>query len=381
MRLTSLMLAGLVLASAAAAGEVKLTIHNPMSGARTAERVTIPPALLRKGIKGDWVAVAAGQVSTVQFQKYGAVTVLDLPAKPEIAMLVRPRLSSDPKPRGVASAVIPAKIGGSYKHLPSIVVPPGHKIHDPLFPMEGAGWESDRVGYRVYLDERNAADIFGKKLPAPVLGKIGQGGPDYHLEAAWGMDVWKVGQSLGAGGLGVLRGKMAEQIGPMKKMTATVVADGPVVAELQVDCDGWLYNGKPQLLTENFSISAGSRLSMNAASASPGVPLVAGFGKYPNTTYLQARKGAWGYIATWGRQSEDGKDNVGVALFYKLDDVERTGDDGRSTYVLFKNPVRAPYVFVAGWARETGGLPTRAAFENYVERTALNLANPVSVTK
>ncbi len=381
MRTSSLLLAAILLTTAASAASTKLTIHNPLSSSRTAARVQLPAALLPRGMTGEWVAVAEGQIAPVQRVKGGALTALDLPAQAQIPLVLRPRLGSDPSPTRLARATIPIKDGDAWREVQHFVVPSTHAIHDPLFPIEGAGWESDRVGYRIYLDKRNANDIFGKKLPAPVLHRIGQGGPSYHDEGEWGMDIWHVGDSLGAGGVGVLRDGMATQLGDMKRMTATVAASGPVLADLRVSCEGWLLDGKMKSLVTDFTIGAGSRLSLNTVSASPGTPLVAGFGKYPNTVFMQSRKGVWGYIASWGRQSENGKDDVGVALFYPVVEVERTGDDGRSTYVVFKNPAKARYAFAAAWARETGGLPDEASFRAYVERTAAELAHPVFVTK
>lgn len=333
-----------------------------------------------RGMTGEWVAVAAGQVASLQHVTKGGLTALDLPARPLIAMVLRPRHGDDPPPLRLARASIPIKHGDAYREVPRFVVPASHVIHDPLFPIEGAGWESDRVAYRIYLDRRSANDIFGKKLPAPILNWIGQGGPSYHDENDWGMDIWHVGDSLGGGGLGVLRGTTAEQLGDMKRMTAAVVASGPVLADLRVTKQGWVWNGRPRSLVADFTVSAGSRLSLNFASASPGTLLVAGFGKYPNTVFIESRNGAWGYLASWGRQSENGKDDVGVALFYPVAEVARTGDDGRSYYVLFKNPAKARYAFAGAWAREGGGLPDEASFRAYVEETAAELAAPVFVT-
>ncbi|HUO97162.1 MAG TPA: glycoside hydrolase family 88 protein [Rhizomicrobium sp.] len=362
---------------------VTLKLHNPKSLERTAARIEIPAAMLPPGVNGDWVAVLDAQVVPLELVKSGAVTVLDLPREAVIAVTLRPRFGFDPPPQAFARATIPVKDGQAYRDVQSFTVPPSHVIHDPLFPIEGAGWESDRVGYRVYLDKRNAVDVYGKKLPDPVLDRIGQAGqPSYHDEAAWGMDIWHVGDSLGAGGLGVLRAGMATQIGDMKIMTALVAARGPVLAGLHVDCDGWLMNGKPETISADYTIGAGSRLSLNSAAA-PGVPLVAGFGKYPDTDFFASPKASrgWGYMASWGRQSENGKDDVGVALFYPVAEIARTGDDGRSYYVVFKHPARARYAFAAAWSKEGHGLPDEASFRAWVTRTAAELSNPVTVTK
>jgi hypothetical protein len=162
-----------------------------------------------------------------------------------------------------------------------------------------------------------------------------------------------------------------------------VEASGPVFAALRVEDNGFTDRGHARNLAVRYSIAAGSRLSMNTAVATPGTPLVAGFGKYPNTVFIQSQNGSpsgWEYIATWGRQSENGKDDVGVALFYVSSEIVRTGDDGRSYYVVFKNPAKARYAFAAAWAREGNGISSEAGFCAYIDRTAGELSHPVFVT-
>jgi rhamnogalacturonyl hydrolase YesR len=358
----------------------RLTLHNPLAAPRSAARIDIPAQLLPNPCN-DYVAILGSEIAPLQRTASGAMTVLDLPAQATLKLALRPRFGFNPPPSRFARATIPVKSGTGYREVESFTVPPTHTIHDPLLPIEGAGWESDRVAFRLYLDKRNVTDIYGKKLPDPVLHWIGQGGPSYHEENDWGMDVWPVGESLGAGGLGVLKNGMATQIGPMQSMTATVSASGPLLADLHVTCANFTLNNAPRTLTADYSIAAGSRLSRITASA-PNTPLVAGFGKFPNTVFFASHPAkGWGYLASWGRQSENGKDDVGVALFYPVAEIARSGDDGRSYYIVFKNPAKARYAFAAAWTREGNGLPTEAAFRTFVTRTAQELSNPLTVTR
>jgi hypothetical protein len=228
-------------------------------------------------------------------------------------------------------------------------------------------------------------DAFGKKLPAPVLHLIGQGrGPysgSYHDESDWGMDIWHVGDSLGAGSLGVLRDGMATQIGNPRRIVAAVEASGPVLATVRVEDDAWGAGRRKANLVAHYSIASGSRLTMVSASASRGVPLVAGFGKYPNTVLIRSQAASgWGYIATWGRQSENGKDVVGMALFYPLAEISTATDDGRSYYVRFKNPAKVRYAFAVAWVKEGGGITDEAGFRAYLDQTAAELSHPATVT-
>lgn len=274
----------------------------------------------------------------------------------------------------IAHATLPAFIDGAYKEVHSIVVPEDHVIHDKLFPIEGAGIESDRIGYRIYLDKRNAVDVFGKKQPGIVLNAIGQGGASYHEESDWSMDFWHVGDSLGAGGLGVLDNGMARQLGDTHRIVATVESPGPKIARLRIDDIGFTVGKHSFNLSAHYAIRAGSRLMEVSAAASRGTPLVAGISKYADTVAIQsAPSTGWGYFGTWGTQSENGKDVVGMVLFYPARLVARTGDDGRSLYVVFKNPAKARYAVAGAWVKEGGGIINEEQFRQYVSQMAEQL--------
>lgn len=93
-------------------------------------------------------------------------------------------------------------VGGGFQNVSYLKLPPEHTDHSDFIRYEGPGWESDKVGYRFYLDWRNAIDIFGKKVSNMVLKNVGHDEYDsYHNPADWGMDILKVGESLGVGSI------------------------------------------------------------------------------------------------------------------------------------------------------------------------------------
>lgn len=77
-------------------------------------------------------------------------------------------------------------VGGQIINVRSLRVPAEHTDHSEFIRYEGPGWESDRIGYRFYLDWRNAIDLFGKKVSHIVLPTVGQDGfnslpPEGHM--------------------------------------------------------------------------------------------------------------------------------------------------------------------------------------------------------
>jgi hypothetical protein len=103
------------------------------------------------------------------------------------------------------------------------------------FQMEGPAWENDIIGFRNYFDARNGMDIFGKRVSEMALDSVGlPGKPTYHALADWGMDVLKVGNSLGAGAIGIQIGDSLYRIGPSGKGRYRFISEGPVRAMLQL---------------------------------------------------------------------------------------------------------------------------------------------------
>jgi hypothetical protein len=74
----------------------------------------------------------------------------------------------------------------------------------PRYQMEGPGWENDKVAFRNYFDSRNGMDIFGKTTSKMILDSVDGSYRDYHKMCPWGMDVLKVGSSLGAGAFALM---------------------------------------------------------------------------------------------------------------------------------------------------------------------------------
>lgn len=260
--------------------------------------------------------------------------------------------------------------GGRYRQVERFEVPADHIIHDRLIAFEGPGWESDKVGYRLYLDERNAIDIFGKKAPAPILHKIGIGKDDYHAMADWGMDIFKAGDTPGAGGIGTIRSGKVAQLGP-SKISAWVIDKGPKFAAIGVRNAGWRAEGGPADLEVSYGIAAGSRITHVEGSATGG-PIVAGLTLHPGVERLVSGTGAWRYAATFGKQSLAG-DELGIALFYRAEDVAEQADDGGTLYIRFRNPAHIRYAFAAVWQGEPGAPKGLEGFRTWLEQSAAEL--------
>ncbi len=277
-------------------------------------------------------------------------------------------------------------IGGHFENVQSLETPPEHSDHSWFMRYEGPGWESDKVGYRFYLDWRNGFDIFGKLTDRLVLQDVGQDGFDsYHEPADWGMDILKVGSSLGSGGFGLWVDGKAERVSETEKLSCEILENGPVLSQFRATYHGWEGTGQPKMdLVGDFSIHAGSRLTwVRLHSSDIAGQFCAGIVKHEGTELLKGEMDVTGeaytYIATWGPQSLDGSD-LGMAILLKKMDLHRFAEDEFNELAVFKKRVKGvEYAFLAAWSKEPGGIKTRDEFVAYLDETVKNLTIPPRV--
>ena len=278
-------------------------------------------------------------------------------------------------------------IGGEFRNVDSLRVPAEHTDHSFYIRYEGPGWESDKVGYRFYLDWRNGVDVFGKRTNDMVLQQVGLDGFDsYHELQPWGMDVLKVASSLGVGSLAMFHNGEAERIAKTDSLISKVVENGPVYSSIQTGYYGWQVAGQELDLHSTLSIHAGTRLSHQQVQLEGGNPQNISTGLINDKkAKLFTNKGngkQWGYIATYGKQSLNGEgDNLGIAVLYNPKDlIEITQDKNSHVVVLKPEANKAEYYFLAAWELEPDGIKTGEQFIEYLNKAAQELANPVKVS-
>ncbi|WP_227718066.1 glycoside hydrolase family 88 protein [Microbulbifer sp. Q7] len=278
--------------------------------------------------------------------------------------------------------------GGSFQNVSSLAVPEEHTDHSYFIRYEGPGIESDLVGYRVYLDWRNGFDIFGKKVQKPVLQGVGQDGFDsYHEPADWGMDVLKVGSSLGVGGYGYWDGEKVVRVSDVQDWQVDIAEDGDLYSSFKIQYQGWKPTADQHTdLTAVLSMHAGSRLvEVNAKTSAELDNLVAGIVNHEGTELIVGDMDitghAYTYIGTYGPQSLDGA-NLGMAVIAKKKAIRETTSDAYNQVAILKPADKeVQYYFVAAWANEAksehGPITTKAEFETYLKQEAEKLTMPL----
>ncbi|MFG6685837.1 DUF4861 domain-containing protein [Mariniflexile sp. HNIBRBA6329] len=123
------------------------------------------------------------------------------------------------------------------------------------YQTDGPSWENDKVGFRHYLDGRNAKDLFGKKTsqisPETVgINSKGEVEDNYHVMEDWGRDILAVGNSVGLGGYALITDTdlmrlgvtVNDSINNVEKTTFKIQTEGPVKSVLNYNYENWKPN-------------------------------------------------------------------------------------------------------------------------------------------
>jgi hypothetical protein len=264
--------------------------------------------------------------------------------------------------------------GGKFENITFLRVPDEHTDHSFYIRYEGPGWESDKVGYRFYLDWRNAIDIFGKKVDTLVLQNVGQDGFDsYHEIAPWGVDILKVGESLGIGTIGYWLNNKAERVAVTDSIYCQIEYSGILESMITTSYYGWEIGNYKLNLISTLSIQAGSRMTRHDLESSVGLDnLCTGIVKLPDAEYIfpETAYGEWTWLATYGKQTLQ-EDMLGMAVFYKSKDLIKLAEDDLN-YAVILNPSsnKLTYYFLAAWEQEPGGIKNKQEFIDYLNEQA-----------
>ncbi|MGB2623103.1 MAG: DUF4861 family protein [Candidatus Acidiferrum sp.] len=244
--------------------------------------------------------------------------------------------------------------------------------------IEGLGWESERVAFRLYFDPRNAIDIYGKRRPTLQLAMYAAPDYVYHDESPEGRDIFKVGDAIGIGAVAAMVNGKLIKVADVKERKWRILANGPVRSIVELEYDGWNAAGKIVHLQSRIAQWAGERGFEHAISADAGdnFPFVTGFPVQAEISPVNSGAGLpvkW--IASWGNQvvapgatatEELREENLGLAVLTKAESA-KFEDDAKNHLVQFHlTNGTASWYAMAAWDQE--GSNRKIGFWNGTEK-------------
>jgi hypothetical protein len=128
----------------------------------------------------------------------------------------------------------------------------------------GVAFESELTAYRIYFDERQSIDLYGKYNKQLELYDTQFYPDEEQLAKGYGDDVLWCGQTFALGAFRGWDGEKSTMLDDVEHRTQRIIARGPVRVIAEVVCDDWnapcsTPNAKPLVLRERYTQWAGHR--------------------------------------------------------------------------------------------------------------------------
>jgi hypothetical protein len=255
------------------------------------------------------------------------------------------------------------------------------KFTVPVYQMEGPAWENDIVAFRNYYDARNGIDIYGKRVPEMVLNSVGINGRNYHELADWGMDILKVGNSLGAGAIAIGVGDSLYRIGPCEEGRFRMICHGPVRTVFKLTYRNVPAGDRLYSVWQQISIYAGDdfyRNSVQVDGLKGDEELVTGIVDMHALAADLAEVGNMKVMSTWGKQAMNGE-ILGMAVIFPSSEFKRyseapvSGSGIVNTHLVslaLSAGKPTQYAFLAAWELQDEKLKDKEYFNEIVKESA-----------
>lgn len=229
----------------------------------------------------------------------------------------------------------------------------------------GPAIENEYLGFRLYFNYKAAIDIYSKAKPGLELAKAQWYPTAEQQKQGWGADYYKVGETIGLGGIRLWDGEKVVNLDPVSQRSARVVKEGKVSFIEMLSEDVPCQSRKVDVLVR-LTVYSGIRNAKVEAFAlsNEDVQFVTGI------NYFEGQQTVWedNFLLTWGEHPEDvaaEKVAVGAALIFNSDDFVNRIDDGRQKLLISKPTKILEYWISSANAREAE-LNSFKKFRDYV---------------
>ena len=283
---------------------------------------------------------------------------------------------------------------GKIQELDNEVCPDNHSKESPTenYQFEGPGWENDKVGFRTYFDPRNGFDIFGKKTSDMVLDKVSAETGNYHEMQDWGMDILKVGKSLGASGIAMPNADTLVRLGKVEKLSYKKITEGPVRSIFEINYSGWQVGDKKLNVKRRITIWAGTYYFQNRIEISNidwNFEIVTGIVNLHNTEMMAIESNISKIIATFAAQTEYKKnDKLGMAIvidmanYQKFKRAPEANHDILNTWLVHLQRSGLYYIdfnFYACWELSDKRFAEKTNFTTFLKKELQKRDNPLQI--
>lgn len=250
----------------------------------------------------------------------------------------------------------------------------------------GAQWESELVGFRVYMDHRQSIDIYGKPTPQLVLDKTNFYSTREDMAAGRGCDILFAGASVGAGSFRGFTDGKPTYVDSVAARGQRVIASGPVRAIVEVTDKNWWYHDRCLQMQQRYTIYAGHR------DVQVDIRLVGADGERFCTGVQKIEQANEGFVETcglagsWGlnipdKAAEDLVEGVGLGVWVPTDYLVSTQEDDLNYLTLLKTvDGRITYHLAICALMEKDGFKDARSWFHWLHQWKAELSQPCTVS-
>ena len=276
---------------------------------------------------------------------------------------------------------------GKHQRVQAITVPGTSNIYSMVRP-HGPVLESELVGYRLYFNEKQTPDIYGKFNKGLEIKESQFYPTDEQLTKGFGDDVLRVFDSCGPGALKGWDGQKAIHVTPVETRTERIISYGPVRVIAEIEVTGWQYQGSELDMTTRYTLYAGHRdLRIEAFFDEPlkkeifctGVQDIVGNSK--SFSDHKGLVGSWGTDWPVNDTVKYAKETVGLGTCIPQRYVKSEEKDKANFLYAITAPGSNYFRYHTTFTsmKETFGYKTPEAWFAYLRQWKEELAHPVTV--
>ena len=236
----------------------------------------------------------------------------------------------------------------------------------------GPAIENEWLGLRLYFDKKAAIDLYSKANRGLELSRYRwYPTPEEQLRGK-GADYYKVGPTVGLGGIRLWDGENVVPLHPVTNRSARVVKEGSVSFLEMLSEDVPYRNCKVDILVRVTVYSGFRKAKVEAfALSDEEVAFVTGINYHPGQKVVVEDD----CIFTWGLHPEDvaaEQVELGAAIFVNPDDFTQRMDDGNQHLFIAK-----PSRYISYWISSANGKePVINSLERFIDFSKMELKNP-----
>ncbi|WP_167604953.1 DUF4861 family protein [Maribellus sediminis] len=231
----------------------------------------------------------------------------------------------------------------------------------------GPAVENEWMALRIYFSEKAAIDVYSKAKPQLELHEKKWYPSAEDQKAGWGADYYKVGSTVGLGGVWLWDGEKPVKLNPVSNRTARVVNE-PTCSYMEMLSEDVPYMGRKVDVLVRVTVYSGERNAKVEAFALSDEPVqfVTGINYHKGEEIYKKD----GLIAAWGVHPEDVAAEIvalGAAIKYNPDDFVQTVDDG-SQFLLVSKPGKELKTWISSACAREPEINTMKKFISFLEK-------------